>query len=405
MTDFLIFAGAGTVLVAIVLIWPLVTGGARARGRDDADAQLYRDQLSELDRDIARGTISEEEAVGARNEIARRLIAATRRSRHGDSLLPAPRSLSRMAAAMTLVAAPALAAALYMHVGSPGTEDCPLTECAAKRAAAGRTNIPDQETAERLAADRRPAPPKLDPDYVKLVERLEKIVAERPMDIQGHRLLARNLARSGRWVEARKAYDRLIGILGENATAEDHADHAETMIFATGGYVSPQAIAALETALKLDPAQTMARYYAGFALRQGGRAKEAVALWQALLTEDRSAAQPRGAEWQSALVALIAETRGKPDRGPSREDVKAAGKMTAKERMAMITAMVSSLEGRLTTTGGEAEEWVRLINAYMQLGKPDDAKRIYALSQNKLSDPTARAFVKERALVMGLKLE
>ena len=75
MTEFLIVAGAGTVLVAIVLVWPLLGGGRRARGRDSADAAIYRDQLAELDRDITRGTINADEAEGARAEIARRLQA------------------------------------------------------------------------------------------------------------------------------------------------------------------------------------------------------------------------------------------------------------------------------------------------------------------------------------------
>lgn len=401
MTEFLIVAGAGTALVAVLLVLPLLRGGRRVRDRDDADAAIYRDQLAELERDIARGTISPAEAQGARTEIARRLITATRRAKQADDLSPAPAATSRLTAAIALVAAPALAALLYLSIGAPGAPDQPL----AGRSKAERTGLPSQERAEQLAADRRPAPPELDPEYVKLVERLERIVESRPMEIQGHRLLARSLARSGRWVDARKAYDRLIGILGENATAEDQASHAEAMIFAAAGYVSPQAISALEAALKIEPGLATARYYAGIALRQSGRSDEAVALWQALLQEDQASVQPRGAEWQAALAALIAETTGRPVPGPTREDVKTAEDMTPEDRQAMIAGMVARLEDRLTAQGGEAEEWVRLIDAYMKLGKTDEAKRVYALSQEKIGEPTARSFVRERALVMGLELE
>ena len=38
---------------------------------------MFRDQLAELDRDLARGAIGEKEAEAARNEISRRLIGAT----------------------------------------------------------------------------------------------------------------------------------------------------------------------------------------------------------------------------------------------------------------------------------------------------------------------------------------
>ena len=410
MTTFLIIAVAGTVLAAIVLVWPLVTGAANALGRADADAALYRDQLEELDRDIARGTITEGEAEGARAEIGRRLIAATRDRAGAEAMAPAPSGLSRIAAIGALVAAPALAAVLYLQVGEPGREDCPLEECAAKRAAAERANMPSQAEAEKLAAPSRPEPPALDPEYAQLLERLEKIVETRPMDIQGHRLLASNLARSGRWVKARAAYDKLIAILGDNATGEDLAGHAEAMIGAAGGgYVSPEAIAALEGALRKDPANTSARYYAAFAMRQGGRLGEAVQLWQTLLTEDRAAAEPRGLEWQRGLVNLITETRAALDPtsgpGPTAEDMRAAEDLTPEERQQMIAGMVARLEERLSSAGGEPEEWVRLINAYVQLGKDQDARRIFKLSQEKIGEATARSFVREQALLMGLKLE
>ena len=48
---------------------------------------------------------------------------------------------------------------------------------------------------------------------------------------------------------------------------------------------------------------------------------------------------------------------------------------------------------------------MRLINAYVQLGKSGDASRILALSQEKLGEPTARAFVREQALLLGVEAE
>lgn len=406
MTIFLIIAGAGALLVAMLMVWPLMVDRRRAVGRDSADAALYRDQLEELDRDVARGTVTEAEAEGARAEIARRLIAATRRAEAAEELAPAPPGVSRIGATVVLIAAPALAALIYLQIGSPGQPDMPLASRTAEAA-----GMPSQEDAERIVADRLAPPEPLDPEYAALMERLEKIVAERPNDIQGLRLLARGLARSGRWVEARRIQDRLISLLGEAATPNDLADHAETMIFAAAGYVSPEATNALEGALRRDPGHVMARYYAGFALRQAGRESDAVSLWHVLLQEDRASAQPRGAEWQEALAALIRETGGADGTGadtapgPTREDVEAAGEMTAEERQAFVASMVARLEERLTTTGGEAEEWVRLINAYVQLGRTDDARRILALSQESLGDKTARAFVRERALLLGVTSE
>lgn len=59
---------------------PVAAPAARARletaDRGAYDRTVFRDQLSELDRDVARGLIGEKDAEAARNEISRRLIAA-----------------------------------------------------------------------------------------------------------------------------------------------------------------------------------------------------------------------------------------------------------------------------------------------------------------------------------------
>src|SRR5205085_1010480 len=81
---------------------------------------VFRDQLAELDRDVARGAIAPEEAAAARNEIARRLI--------GEKDAPgAPKPVSSpfvlwLAAALV----PAIALPLYLTLGSPGLKDVPL---------------------------------------------------------------------------------------------------------------------------------------------------------------------------------------------------------------------------------------------------------------------------------------
>ena len=67
----------------------------------------------------------------------------------------------------------------------------------------------------------------------------------RPDDLQGHRLLAQSLASLQRWPEARAAQERVLAILGDRAAARDFVDLAELRILAAGGYVSPEAEAAL----------------------------------------------------------------------------------------------------------------------------------------------------------------
>src|SRR5262245_14864010 len=59
--------------VLAALLWPLGREGKPQPVRAAFGRAVFRDQLAELDRDVARGAIGREEAAGARNEIARRM--------------------------------------------------------------------------------------------------------------------------------------------------------------------------------------------------------------------------------------------------------------------------------------------------------------------------------------------
>ncbi|MCX7382110.1 MAG: c-type cytochrome biogenesis protein CcmI [Alphaproteobacteria bacterium] len=94
------------------LIWPLLR--ARA-GSTAAPAQaVYRDQLAELDQDLARNAISAEDAAAARAEISRRLLAAS------TSETPLPeRAASPVMAALVAALVIAGGAAGYLVLGAP----------------------------------------------------------------------------------------------------------------------------------------------------------------------------------------------------------------------------------------------------------------------------------------------
>ncbi|MEL7154475.1 MAG: hypothetical protein AAFN51_11925, partial [Pseudomonadota bacterium] len=88
--------------------------------------------------------------------------------------------------------------------------------------------------------------------------------------------------------------------------------------------------------------------------------------------------------------------------GPTAEDIAAAQQMTAQDRASMIEGMVQRLEDRLLSEGGLAEDWLRLINAYAQLERMDDAARIYELADAALENDPSRGFVREQSLLLGV---
>ncbi len=405
MVLFYAVAGALALATALVLIRPLIAGRGATEARGTRDARLYRDQLDEIERDLARGTISAGEAEGVRAEVSRRLIAAAGRAETTVALGPAPRRHSRLLAGIALIGAPALAVALYLANGMPGQPDLPLAERAAIEAAqAELAPRPSQAEAE-AAYTPAPALPLTDEqqEYAGLMARLETLLEQRPDDAQGLQLLATGYMRLERYADSWRASERLLAVAGDQAAAGLYASMAEAMVQAAGGYVSPEAERAIGEALARDETLAVARYYAGLMMVQSGRIGEAITVWERLKAET-----PADAPWLEFLDGMLAEAKALrakvpgPAPGPSAADIEAARALSPEERQEMIESMVARLEERLTSEGGAVEEWLRLMNAYARLGRRDDAARIARLGIAAFGTSTEAGFLREQALVMGL---
>jgi cytochrome c-type biogenesis protein CcmH len=401
MVLFYAVAGALALATVFLLVRPLirpVVGDAGAEARDTRDARIYRDQLDEIERDLARGSSRAGEAEGARAEVSRRLITATGRGEATAGAAPAPRRHSRLLAAIALIAAPGLAAIIYLANGMPGQPDLPFGDRPA-------TNVSQSERPSQAEAEARFAP---DPpanltaemqEYAGMMAQLETVLAQRPNDAKGLELLATGYMRLQRYGDSWRAYERLITVVGDQADAGLFASMAEAMVLAAGGYVSPHAARTIGVALTRDPSLPLARYYAGLLMAQDGRMDEAITIWERLKAET-----PTDAPWLEFLDDMLAEAKSRRDGtpGPSAADIEAAGAMSPEERQAMIEGMVARLEARLTTQGGEVEEWLRLMNAYAQLDRREDAARIARLGIAAFGNSTEADFLREQALVMGI---
>src|ERR1700736_2159743 len=220
MTVWFVFALI-TAAAIFGVLWPL--GRVRRPQNDASEAAVYKDQLTEIDRDVAAGVIGSSEAEAARVEISRRLLAAAENQR--DPPIASNIRLRRSAAVIALVGMPIVAVWLYLPLGAPRLGDFPLAQ---------RTRAPDMTQP-------------LD----NLVAQVEAHLEKNPTDGRGWNVLAPVLERLGRYDDAVRAYRNSITYNGDNP--ERRADLGEAMVGAAGGVVTSEAKAEFEHAIALNP--------------------------------------------------------------------------------------------------------------------------------------------------------
>lgn len=386
---FWLVAGA-TLLVVVGLLARTVFGADAEQSGAAQDMDVYRDQLREVEKDVARGVLTADAAERTRLEISRRLLEADRNTGIGHGV--GPRSLAITLAAVIVVG---ITIVTYLQIGAPGYPDLPLKTRIAQLEDA-RASRPSQAVAEEQVTS-RPAPQINAEDVSELMTQLRAILQQRPDDLRGHRLLVRNEAGLGNMVAAYTAQQRVIEILGVNeAPASEVATLAELMILAAGGYVSPEAEAVLQNALGRDPRNGTARYYTGLMYVQAGRYDLAWPTWRRLLADSTA-----DAPWLEPILLQIEDVSAlagnatpldqlpipRADepvtgtgglRGPSSDDIEAAGEMSMQDRIQMIQGMVQGLAERLGSEGGPPEEWARLITSLGVLGNTDAAFGVYS---------------------------
>ncbi|SFA69941.1 cytochrome c-type biogenesis protein CcmH [Poseidonocella pacifica] len=397
------------------IILALVIGGLLAlallRSRADAvpaesfDLKVYRDQLLEVDRDLARGVVAPEDAERVRAEVSRRILSADAALQEKGADRRGPFGLSRAVAAIIVLLVVGGTFALYSAIGAPGYSDQSL---AARKADAEsfRQSRPDQETAEAQVPSALPPLTEPSEDYLSLMDKLRLAVLERPDDLQGHLLLARNEAALGNFRAAHQAQGQVLRLRGNEATAKDYVDYADLLVLAAGGYVSPEAETALGAALARDPNNGTARYYLGLMQLQTGRPDQSFTVWNRLLREsDPSAPWVAPIRQQIEGVAQLAGVDFTPPElpEPTVNQMQEMSELSPEDRAAMIEGMVAGLSSRLAEEGGSPAEWARLITALGVLGRDDEARTILDEARSVFaSNPGALAEIQASAKNAGL---
>lgn len=342
---------AMTLLAAAFVVVPLLRRSRDPVSRASFDLEVYRDQLAEIERDLARGLLDPDRAGAARGEIGRRALASAEQDSPADAA-PSVSPPVRWGGALAGLVVCAFAAAGYLTLGSP--------------------NLPGRPAAERADSG--------GPDLAAAVARLAARMEENPQNAEGWALLGRSLLRLQRYGEAADAYGRAAALRPRDA--ELRSLHGEAQVLASDRVVTPAARGTFDAALKIDPKEPRARYYLGLAALQAGKSREAFDIWRAL-----EADSPPNAPWLPILrprIARLAQQLGvelpaapQTARGPTSEDVRDAQSMSPQQRQAMIRSMVDGLAARLEDTPDDFDGWMRLGRSYGVLGERAKARDAY----------------------------
>jgi cytochrome c-type biogenesis protein CcmH len=363
MTLWFVFA-LMTVAAIFAVLLPLGRSG-RAQNQG-SEVAVYKDQLAEIERDLAAGLIAAPEAEAARVEISRRLLAAA-----GSEPVSEPTSSlkwRRAAAVLALAGLPLIAIGVYMPLGSPRLQDFPLAQ---REHGAG----------SGMALE-------------NLVVQVEQHLEKNPTDGRGWNVLAPVLVRLGRFDDAVRAYRNSLTYNGESS--ERRADLGEAIAAAAGGVVTAEAKTEFERAHGLNADDPKANYFLGLAAEQDGRKDDAANIWRSLLAK-----APADAPWRPLVQTSLARVGGGGATMPalSDETIAASKDMNEGDRNAMVRGMVERLATRLKQNGDDVEGWLRLVRAYLVMGDRDRAMGASTDARQAVANDAARL----RQLNEGLK--
>ncbi len=356
--------------VTLAVTRPLAREAETKGDASEADAAVYKDQLTEIESDKARGVLSDAEADAARAEVARRLLRTAGPSESSGAVAEGRFAKIGVVHTAATLAIPLVSIGLYLVLGAPGMPGQPLQARLAKSPTAAS------------AGD--------------LVAKVEARLREAPDDGKGWDVIAPVYMAQGRFGDAADAFANANRLLGE--TPERLEGFAMASIRATNGLVNEYARKALTRALAIDPNRQQLRIWIALAKEQDGDVAAAVADYRALL-----AAAPADAQWRGAVEARIADVEA---RGTAAAPGAAASQQRAEltpEVRAMAEKMVDGLAEKLRSNAKDLQGWLMLIKSQKMLARDKDAASALSDARRQFAgDDKALGDIETLAKELGL---
>ncbi|MEH6565506.1 MAG: c-type cytochrome biogenesis protein CcmI [Halopseudomonas sp.] len=259
MIDFWLSTASLVLVAVVIVVWPLW----RRRGNERVDrtalnVALYEERVAELKAQQQAGDLSEAQALGAQQEASRLLLEDTAAA----DAARAP--LTRRVAVVLVVAALALPLAvvgLYQWWGNP--EGLALYR-----------EMQDTPQVSSLEA---------------LIDRTERVVEVQPTNGEAWYMLGRAYMSAQRPADAVQAFGNSLNQIGE--APEVLAQLAQARYFANGNQLDPEAVAALDKTLELQPNNPTALGLLGIAAFEAGDYAGSIGYWERLLQSTEPGSQ------------------------------------------------------------------------------------------------------------------
>jgi cytochrome c-type biogenesis protein CcmH len=282
MTLFWLVGAAAALAVLAWVLHPLFSRRyAGPLSRNAANVAIYRDQLRELDADLAAGTLAREDYGRARAELEARLLQDV-----GEAEARPATPAGRVSAWVVGGAIPVLALVLYVLVGNPAAID---------------REAELQASAAQVEA---------------MVARLAARLRENPDDVNGWKLLGRSYGVLGRYAEAADAYAKAA--VRAPRDAQLLVDFADMLAMARGQSLQGEPEKLVLRALELEPGNLKALALAGSAAFERRDYAGAAAYWERMLphvapdSEDARAIQQNVNEAKSLAKEKPAASKETP---------------------------------------------------------------------------------------------
>lgn len=354
-----------------------------------AGAAVFIDQLNEVERDRASGTISEADADAAKIEIQRRLLAT---SKVATEINPVSNRWKIVALAASAGLVALLAVNIYALLGRPDLPGTATTAPAVDMAPAPAASA-DQSAAAGGSGD-----------VDQMINGLAAKLQQNPKDAEGWRMLGWSYFNRQRYQDSADAYGKAMAL--DPSNLDFKSSYAEALVQAAGGMVIPVAQATFDEVLKQDPKEFRARFYTALAREQAGDLTTALDQWTSLYAD-----APKDAGWLVDVKTRI-EALGKrtgrdvsqifASAGPA-ADAGGTAALDAKAQQELISGMIAKLAAKLEANPQDRDGWAMMIRSLKVQG--DMAGAQAALDQALKAfenDPSTRSQIAELAQSLGV---